>query len=79
MSSIQQYFNHLKNLTMADHFIRRKTRQKPDHFSVLLEIKAGGKLDINRFYKTFRMSRTTFYSGISLKRTPLVQKKLSAL
>ena len=41
---IQQYLNHLKNLAMVDHFIRKKTRKKLRSCCGFVKIMAGGKL-----------------------------------
>ena len=63
MFLIQQYLNHLKNFATVDHFIRKKTRPKPRLYHFIrnqgwwetVRDTYGGN---NRFYKTFRMSRT---------------------
>ena len=63
---IQQYLNHLKNLTMVDHFIRKKIRRKPRLCRRFIRNQGwwGSVPDTynnNRFYETFRISRNTLY------------------
>ena len=65
---------------MVDHLSKRKHDKNQVHVVVLLEInKADGKLwdtcDNNRFYETFRMSRTTFYA-ILKKISNQIEKKM---
>ena len=62
---MQQYLNHLKNLAMVDHFIRKKTPQKPRSCRRFNRNQGCWETvretyDNKRFYETFRMSRTTF-------------------
>ena len=55
MFFIQQYLNHLKNFAILDRFIKKKTRRKHDENqdrTILLEIKAGGKLFETRMATT---------------------------
>ena len=77
---IQQYLNHLKNLAMVDHFIRRKTRKKPR--SCCSFIRNQGRwetvrdtFDNNRFYETFYMSHTTLYYTLN-KISDQIEKKV---
>ena len=77
---IQQYLNHLKNLAMVDHFIRKKTRRKPR--SCCRFVKNQGWWETirdthnnNKFYETFRLSRTSFYY-ISNKVSDEIEKKV---
>ena len=68
---IQQYVNHLKNLFMADHFIRKETRRKPRSCRCFIRDQGCWETirdmyDSNRFYETFRMSRTSCYYTLKL-------------
>ena len=63
---IQQYLNQLKNLAMVDHFIRKKTRQKPRSCRRFIRNQGWWETvrdayDNSSFYEIFRISRTAFY------------------
>jgi len=66
MILLQQCLNHLKTLIVIHHFNEKKSLRKPRSCRRLLRNQGWWETvrdnyDDNRFYETFRMSRTTFY------------------
>lgn len=63
---IQHHLNHLKNLVMVNDKIKKKEQRKARSCRRFLRNKGWWETvrdhyNDNRFYETFRMSRTTFY------------------
>ena len=76
----QQYLNHLKNLAMVDHFIRKKTRKKTRSCCSFIRNQGWWEtvrdtFDNNRFYETFCMSHTTLYYTLN-KISGQIEKKV---